>query len=62
MKITFSGHTTREQAKRLNQMLKAAGYRSTAERCYDYLINIADKFCGNDPDVKREVRAMVESL
>ena len=35
---------TRAEAAELNRRLKRAGYKSTAERCYDYVENIVAHF------------------
>lgn len=46
---------TRDEAAELNRRLKRAGYRSTAERCYDYVANIVAHF---GKDAKRILEDM----
>ena len=54
-------HTTHIEAREIAAELRAAGYRATVERCYDYIANIAAKFGGMDRQAAGEVAEIAGS-
>ena len=60
--LRLSRFTTRAEAAEINRRLKAAGYRSTAELCYNYTLFILDYFAGQDVLAWREVHKILRDV
>jgi len=60
--MRLSKFLTRAESAELNRRLKRAGYRSTAELCYDYVANIINHFGGCDIAARGEVRRIIDRM